>query len=283
MIRTAVLLTVHNRREVTIKGLRSLYLSIENLGEGYGFDVYMTDDGCTDGTIEAVKTEFPSIHIIHGDGNLYWGGGMRKAWQESIASGNNYNYFLWFNDDAILYKSALCIMFDSTNKVGANSIISGAFCNNEGQVSYGGRNAEDIILEPDGELQVLKYMNGNLVLIPYDIYKSIGLIDKRYTHSAGDFDYGLRAINNGFNIYLTDQYVGTTERHDEFIPKYCLQEHNLFKRWKLLHSPIYSPWDQFSFNSKYKGLIFALRTLFISYLGVLSPLTYAFLKNKVRG
>ena len=55
MKRIAVLLTVYNRKEVTLKGLRSLYNAIaflKNLHpkKDYCFDVYMTDDGCTDGT-----------------------------------------------------------------------------------------------------------------------------------------------------------------------------------------------------------------------------------------
>lgn len=79
MIKTAGLLTVYNRCAVTLKGLSSLYKAIENLGNGYTFDVYMTDDGCTDGTNEAVHEKFPNIHIIQGDGSLFWSGGMRKA------------------------------------------------------------------------------------------------------------------------------------------------------------------------------------------------------------
>lgn len=280
MIRTAVILTVFNRREITLQGLRTLFQAIEYLGEGYDFDVYMTDDGCTDGTVESVASEFSSIQIVHGDGNLYWGGGMRKAWQEAIESGKKYNYYLWYNDDALLYKSALNIIFDSNNIAGGNSIISGAFCDKKGNISYGGRNSNDIKLAPNGEIQELKYMNGNLVLIPSIIFYAIGMIDKRFVHSSGDFDYGLRAIKKGFHVYLSNQYVGTTERHDEYIPKYCQKGLTFFKRWKLLHSPIYSPWGQFLFNYKYKGLLSALYTLFASYLGIFSPTAYAFLKDE---
>ena len=43
----AVLLTVFNRKEKTIQCLKRLY-NILPL-EGYLVDVYLTDDGCTDG------------------------------------------------------------------------------------------------------------------------------------------------------------------------------------------------------------------------------------------
>lgn len=46
----------------------------------YSFDVYMTNDGCTDGTPESVKQLYPHVNVIDGEGGLYWSGGMRKAW-----------------------------------------------------------------------------------------------------------------------------------------------------------------------------------------------------------
>ena len=50
--KTAVLLTVFNRREMTLVSLRTLYAAIDRLGPGYAFDVYLVDDGSTDGSGE---------------------------------------------------------------------------------------------------------------------------------------------------------------------------------------------------------------------------------------
>lgn len=41
MIRTAVILTVYNRKETTLQGLRSLYKAIDVLGEEYAFDIHV--------------------------------------------------------------------------------------------------------------------------------------------------------------------------------------------------------------------------------------------------
>lgn len=65
----AVLLTVHNRKEKTLNCLRRLY-SQEKIDQ-YVVDVFLTDDGCTDGTSMAVKEEFPNVNIINGDGTLF--------------------------------------------------------------------------------------------------------------------------------------------------------------------------------------------------------------------
>ena len=174
MIKTAVILTVFNRREVTLKGLRTLYRAFEELQneqpyESYHFDIYMTDDGCSDGTADAVKGEFPDVHIIQGDGNLYWSGGMRKAWQTAIHSSEKYDFYLWFNDDAELYENALVIMFDSHSYSDKKSIISGAFCDSKGNASYGGRDRKSNILTPHNVLRPIFLMNGNLVRHDNDI------------------------------------------------------------------------------------------------------------------
>ena len=81
--RIAVLLTVYNRKESTIKCLRNLHqceMPIDN-----ELEVFITNDGCTDGTPEAIREEFPEVHIVEGDGTLYWNRGMIAAWKEAVA------------------------------------------------------------------------------------------------------------------------------------------------------------------------------------------------------
>ena len=70
MASIAVLMTVHNRRDKTLSCLDSLYS--EDLPASITMDVYMTDDGCTDGTSDAIHAAFPAVRIIHGDGTLFW-------------------------------------------------------------------------------------------------------------------------------------------------------------------------------------------------------------------
>lgn len=278
MIRVAIILTVFNRREITLNGLRSLKKSILALGGNYSFDIYMTDDGCNDGTSEAVANEFSDILIIKGNGSLFWGGGMRMAWKTALKSSTEYDYFLWFNDDVDLYDNALIELFEHQDK---NSIIVGAFCNHQGQTSYGGKNGNTLIC-PIGITQKVELMNGNLVLVPNCVYKTIGMIDKRFLHGEGDYDYGLRAKRAGFQLLLTSHYVGIAERHDEFIPKCYSKDISFRKRWMLLHNPIYSPTNHFYFNMKYKGIMSALYSFIICYLGVISPSIYERIKMKFR-
>ena len=94
----AILLTVYNRKNVTINGITTLF-SIMKMMKDFHFEVFMTNDGCTDGTEEEVAALFPSIHIINCSGQLYWSRGMNVAWRAAVRYGK-FDYFIWFNDDA---------------------------------------------------------------------------------------------------------------------------------------------------------------------------------------
>ncbi len=271
MTNIAVILTVYNRRETTLKGLASLDAAIKYLGDGYHFDIYMTDDGCTDGTSEAVVKEFPDVHIIQGDGKLYWSGGMRKAWQAAIDNGKEYDFYLWFNDDAELYDDALVTIFKSYNDAGGNAIISGAFCDKEGKAAYGGKRMNRTVIPPNGKNQEIKLMNGNLVLIPYTVYEILRTIDIHYKHGFGDYDYGLRAQKAGMKVFLSSKYVGSTDRHDEIVPPYFSKQNSLTKRWSIMHDPRNTPSIAFRFNLRYMGIMRALLGFARNYIYMMFP------------
>lgn len=81
MKRIAVLLTVFNRKEQTLLCLQRL--QDQPSPEEFKIVTYLTNDGCTDGTPEAVRREFPDVHIINGDGNLFWNRGIKAMPENS--------------------------------------------------------------------------------------------------------------------------------------------------------------------------------------------------------
>ena len=100
-------------------------------------DVYLTDDASSDGTSEIVQSQFPSVHIIKGDGNLFWNRGMHLAWSEAIKVG--YDFYVWLNDDVILKPYFMEELFHTYSLAGKLSIVSGIIIDIEdGQVIYGG-------------------------------------------------------------------------------------------------------------------------------------------------
>ena len=128
--------------------------------------MFLVDDGCTDGTPEAIKEHFPQVTIIHGDGNLYWNRGMHLAWETAAAS-KDFDYYLWLNDDTFLFEIALKCLLNASNQTNNESVICGSTFSKESQkISYGGNSDNGELLIPNGNLQEVFSFNGNVVLIP---------------------------------------------------------------------------------------------------------------------
>lgn len=231
-----VLLTCHNRKEKTISCLESLISS--ELTPDQILKIYLVDDGSTDGTYNAVKRHFPDVNIINGTGDLYWNQGMRLAWKYSIKK-DVPDFFIWLNDDTFIYPFSLKHLFEcyyeSLSSWSKEAIVVGACRNSKGfdEYSYGLRRNK-LKLIPNGHIQYGNLLNGNLVLISRAIYERLGFLSNSYSHSFGDFDYGLRALENDFNLATTKIYVATCERNA--LSKWCDPEISFPARWKNFHS-----------------------------------------------
>lgn len=271
----AVLMTVHNRRENTLRCLRALETQLP--AEGVRVDIYMTDDASTDGTPQAVGAEFPDVRILPGDGSLYWNGGMRRAWQE--ASREDYNYYLWLNDDTKLFPDALEGLLSDAHTTGDGTIICGATHSAQtGLITYGGRR-NGRLMAPDGTLQKCDTFNGNVVLVPRAVFWQLGMLDARFTHALGDFDYGLRAGRAGIAIRQACGWAGTCEKHDS-LPRWCDPRTPLRERIRWFGTPLGGrPAEQFYFERRHFGVTQAAFHFATIHLRLLFPQLWASKNN----
>ncbi len=124
-ISIATIITCYNRKEKTLTCLTDLMN--QDVISDIDLNVYLVDDGSTDGTGDAVKQNFPHVNILQGDGTLYWNGGMRFAFSEAMK--NDYDYYLWLNDDTFLYSDAIKLLLEISNdmkrKKGRDVIVTG--------------------------------------------------------------------------------------------------------------------------------------------------------------
>ena len=241
----AVIMACHNRRESTLSCLRAL--SQQDKLDNVQIDIYLLDDGSTDGTSEAVRAEFPSINLLCGDGRLFWNRGMHKSFSEAIRKG--FDYYLWLNDDSMLYSNALRVLFStsySLNEQGhADAIIGSAMQDPiTKEFSYGGvkRNVthlghvKNIRIHPGIEALQCDASNGNCVLIPASVVDKVGNLDPVYLHRWGDHDFCLRAINHGCSIWLARGYLGTCAQNTD-LGTWKDSTLTMMQRFRQLNSP----------------------------------------------
>lgn len=200
------LMTCFNRKEKTKNAIETLRNGNPNLD----FTFLVIDDKSTDGTKEEIE-KIPQVEVISGNGSLFYSGGMRTAIECAKKSEKIYDYCLLFNDDVDFTVGAIEYLAEKDNSV----IWVGPTCDADEQLSYGGviktskwRPKTEIVKADIPEGRNCDTFNANCVLIPWKIFMDLDNIDRVYTHSMGDFDYGFSAVRKGYGIKVSDQYVG---------------------------------------------------------------------------
>lgn len=261
-MRLVALLTCHNRKQKTLKCLSSLFAIKSDC------DVFLVDDGSTDGTADAVHAAYPSVNVIKGDGNLFWSRGMYTAWKQAVSEG--YDFYLWLNDDIELKCFFLEELFSCYDLLGGNCVVSGLIGSPDGKsVIYGGSSANKKMLGEATQPQEVTFLNGNAVLVPASVVGRIGILDPFYHHDLGDVDYGLLARRNGIKVVTTRKIIATGTPN----PQCRIREWGvtLSQRFRKLNSPLGSPLRMnYYFRRKNYSIFNAVA--FCSYLVVLNVL-----------
>jgi GT2 family glycosyltransferase len=224
--RVAAVMAAYNRRELTLACLRSL--GAQQV-PGVALDVFVPDDASSDGTSEAIAEQFPEVTVLHGDGELSWNGGMRRAFAAAIAG--DYDYHLWMNDD----DGGLAVLLDTLRQLRERGheavIVAGSTRHPDtGELTYGGvvhpyrwRPLRAELVEPGDTPRPCDATNGNATLISRSVVQRIGNIDPAFVQQLGDFDYGLRARAAGCSVWVAPGTVGTCASH----PKRCTDDQPL--------------------------------------------------------
>lgn len=262
-MKISILLTCHNRKEKTLSCLSSLFVALSYFNEineenHVEYDIIVTDDGCTDGTADAIIEKFGNkVQILNGNGNLYWAGGMRLAWNEALKNHNNIDYYLLLNDDVILKKECLSILIETDeyciNKFKQHGIYSGiTFSKTEPKVlTYSGCVWTNKFLGKmkmvgvSDEPQMVDVTNANILLVSKYVVDRIGIFYKKYKHGGADHDYSHQARKAKIPVLVTANVCGFCDKdhlsHNQIREK--LLQMSLSERKKYFNNPVNCIYD----------------------------------------
>lgn len=266
----AVLITSFNRVDKSLNCVTTLYKLNPFC------DVYLVDDNSNDKTVEIVSNKFPNIKIINGDGNLYWNRGMHLAWE--YACKKDYDFYLWLNDDIVLYDNCFIEIFECSLLNNHFSIISGIIeTKNKSKIIYGGTDINNKLITPNNQMQIIKNLNGNVVLIPKKVFKILGNLDPTFHHDLGDVEYGYRATKAGIKVLTTRKTIAYG--YSNHLCRVRLNNSNIIKRFTKLYSPLgANPFIIYYFRKKYFGVINAiLYFIFLHFLNFIPDIINKFL------
>lgn len=261
----AILLTCFNREAKTSACLRSLLRAYDNFTRTHSADmaIFLVDDGCTDGTVRAAQNicSEAELHIIPGNGHLYWAGGMRTAWREAIAyekqKGRPWDFFLLLNDDTYLWSDALDTLWQThlycMEHFSKPGIYSGITCQegNPDVITYSGDVFETGAkgkwhrLGPADTPQMVDQCNANILMVPREIVDSVGIFYKGYIHGAADQDYCMQVRKAGFPALITASIAGECEYDHISEKEECqqLMRMSLNERREYVYHPTHSDKD----------------------------------------
>jgi GT2 family glycosyltransferase len=200
----AIVIPCHNRRDVTRECLDCLAGQTDP-----DFQTVVVDDGSSDGTREMIRSRFPRVILLPGDGNLWWTAatnlGIRRALDEGAGA------VMTLNDDTLPAPGFVAHMKEAAaahprGLIGAMSVHA-----ETGTPAYWGervfwptagyRPLPFPRASPPRGLHAVTHFPGRGLLIPAAVFKAIGLFDeKRFPHYAADYDFTLRAGRAGFDV-----------------------------------------------------------------------------------
>ncbi|MFP4123916.1 MAG: glycosyltransferase family 2 protein [Coleofasciculus sp.] len=213
----SIVIPVRNRKDYTNTILSQIHQQIVPKNEN-AIWIVVVDDGSTDGTQDLIRTKFPQVHLIQGDGSLWWTGAIVRGMQYAIDRLAT-DYFVWLNDDISIPEDFMIKLEETCNSpVSKSAVIGGIVCDTiyPNWIVFSGMVNKQLIRSFDyfANQEIIKVdtLNGNIAIIPRTIVDKIGLPDaERFRHYGGDFEFVYRVRKAGFKVLLSSRLKAKTD------------------------------------------------------------------------
>ena len=182
-------------------------------------EVLMVDNASSDGTVESVRSKFPSVKVITNQANLRFAGGNNVGIDYAMQNGADYVVLL--NNDTTVdpaFLSELVQTAESDSRIGmAGPKIY--YYNEPERIWFAGGKVEYWkgwvshigIREPDnGQYDTprdVDYLTGCCMLVKREVIERIGKLDESFFIYGEDADWSLRAARAGYRLLFVPSSV----------------------------------------------------------------------------
>ena len=177
--------------------------------------VLVVDNGSTDGTAQAVRSDFPEVEVQRLEENLYFAGGVNEGIRRALDGGAQ--SILLLNNDVVLERTALGTLRRALEEDSRRAAVSpkiyyydapdvvwfagGTVGRASGLIRHRGVNVKDEKLRTrDGEVD---YVSGAAALLSRGALEAVGLLDPDYVMYVEDVDWCARAREGGWILWFT--------------------------------------------------------------------------------
>lgn len=216
MTKLAVAVVNYNTKDLTLTCLKTIF---ENTQEK-SLQVWVVDNGSSDGSVAAIKEKFPKVKVIENKDNV----GFAKA-NNQVLTQADAQFYLLLNSDTEVKKGALDILLKEAEEKGYG-IASPKLLNKDGSLQPNAgelpfflpmllwlSGLDDLISSilpvktyhyKQGvygkNLQTVGWVGGTAMLIRRDVVEKVGKLDEKIFMYAEDVDYCWRATKKGFTV-----------------------------------------------------------------------------------
>lgn len=205
--------------------LRRCLQSIFNNTTGISFEVFVMDNASADGSVEMVRSEFPSVSVIANNGNFGFARANNLAMQKSRG-----DFVLLLNPDTEMVGNSLGHLVGLARAHPDAGVVGCRFLNPDGTIQPSVRRLPRLLdhimillklhhvfpnIRPirrylaadhdEAREQNVEQVSGTFMCVSRAVIRTVGLLDERFFIWYEDVDYCRRVVAAGFKVLYTPE------------------------------------------------------------------------------